>query len=141
MKHSVLTLEGSMDRLEDARKTLLPLLPTPQGPEALSAFRRVARTEEKLERIQREEWLRELHQWNELPGLGCKLHDHPARNPYPNFPGPVVNPEMSIAELKSTPFVLNSPGRYALSIQVAKLGTEATLEKKIHASWNAHWTR
>ncbi len=137
----MVALHSSSLRLESARVVLLPLLPTPAGPEAIETFRGLARVEQKIQQGIQLSWNLERTRWNTLPGLGCSLHNAPFRSPYPSFDFQVVNPELSIFEIQLTSFLVRDPKPYRLEIRVAKLATEATLAKGEHHEWSARWTK
>lgn len=143
-----LALRGLMEqfaatrrRLEEARLRTIPDLATTSEHEALEVFRTVARAESRVEMGIRIRWQKIRRQWLENPGLGCGLHHHPHRSPYPESPPPSRAEFLTVPELASQSLLMRGPGEVRLWIQSAKLLTEATLTGSPPEGWHAEWTR
>jgi hypothetical protein len=128
-------------RLEEARLRAIPHLATPSEPEALEAFRGIARAESSVERSLRARWQKIRKPWLQDPGLGCGLHHHPDRSPFPESPPPSRAEFLSVQDLASDSLLLRGPGEIRLWIQSAKLLTEATISRSAPEVWHADWTR
>jgi hypothetical protein len=139
LRACVRTFEASQRRVEMARKLTLPLLPTPAGPEAAALFERAARIEEWIQRTVENKWRLQASRWNQLPGLGCKLRNTPRRTPYPEFPYRVIEPATALVFPSGG--LQPPPSAFRLSIQVARLETEASLIKGSDHEWKVRWTR
>ena len=132
---------GTRRRLEEARLRAIPDFATPLEPEALEAFRSIARAESRTERGIRTQWQKMRKQWLEDPGLGCGLHHHPDRSSFPESPPPIRAEFLTVPELASGSLLPHGPGEIRLWIQSAKLVTEATLVGSVLDPWHAEWTR
>jgi hypothetical protein len=137
LRACVRTMEDSWKRIETARKITLTLLPTPLGPEALTLFQRATTLERGLQLAAQKKWRTQAARWNLMIGLGCRLRRAPKRSPYPDFPYPIVDPSTVLVH----PAPGEGPKSFRLSIQVARLETEATLIKGAGHEWAVRWTR
>jgi hypothetical protein len=108
---------------------------------ALETFRKGMKLERTLEEGIQKKWKAEEAQWNLLPGIGCQIHNHPFRSPYPQFDFPLINPEWGIADVRTTPFQVQFKTRYALEASVARLTSGASLLRHSDKTWNAFWHR
>jgi hypothetical protein len=138
LRAALKSLEHSYLRIEVAREATLALLLTPAAPEALSAFRSAAKIEKKIEEAIRKDWEWEAKRWESMTGLGCRLRRMPERSPYPPFQYPIINPDLSILEMRTSRFLLSQKRPIELSIHSAQLRSGARLEQVNH-EWLTYW--
>jgi hypothetical protein len=141
LRHLLVDLVASNERIEVARLATIPLLPTPTGPAALEVFKTLLRVESVIQKAIQKAWVDRQVRWNQFPGVGCGLRDRPSRTHFPDFSFELIQPEDSVFETQSSNFLANHPKEIRLGISIAKLNTEALVKSEKQHAWSVRWSR
>ncbi len=128
-------------RLRRAKEALLPRLQGKERKEALALFREGAAAERALQREIQKQWKEEESRWNTLPGLGCGLRNAPKRSMFPAWDFALADPRISHARLMQSDFSPLPEQSFRLSASVARISTEALIEKGTRHDWTVRWSK